>query len=229
MNYRYAVLSDLRVPFEDSRALASLLSFLAAYRPDQVVILGGLVDDAAANADRAEVMARALANVVDPLRRCMDRRVVLLGDQCPDLPGVEWGPGITTFAPGWTMFAHQEVEKHDIYSGLPGASALKLAKRLGASVVMGSTGRLGKGSYSVGYDGEINSTVTGVEVGHLSDPLAEKHRQASTEQRWQQGFALVEVSGGTVSVEPIRMNRRGQFTVGSQRYAPPQRAPAARR
>lgn len=137
------------------------------------------------------------------------------------VPGVTWWSDWYDVVPGWVM-THAQSDRVQI-SRIAGNTALNTAKRIGCSAILGRTRRLGKGSHSVGYEGRIVSTHTGVEVGHLMDSKAAKRREEGNEQNCQQGFALIEVSDHKVAVKPI-MIKHGQFVVRGVIYgAPPVR------
>lgn len=210
MAYRGVVVSDLRVPFTDWRAVNSLLGFITEYQPDDVVILGGLVDEDAAATDPDGAADLVTTRLVEPLHSRANTRVVQLGPMCIDLPGIEQGPEFSELIPGWFLVANTATTKHAVASSIPANTALRFAKRLGKSVVIGGTCRLGAATWSTGYDGAISFSVTGVEVGNLLDPLAAKHRPTGLAESWQQGFGLIDTSGDPV-VQPIRINRRGRI------------------
>jgi hypothetical protein len=235
MNRRYVVLSEIRVPHEDWRAIQSVTRFVSDSQPDEVVILGGLMDVEAAGLEpegTAEYLVRA---VIESLRESFDGRLVVLDPEhnAIDLgvPGVTWCSDWYEVVPGWVM-THGQSDCVQI-SSIPGNTALNIAKRIGRSTIVGRTCRLGKASYSVGYGGRSVRTLTGVEVGHLMNSKAVRYREERSGQRWQQGFALVEASDHEVSVKPISI-KNGQFVVQGVFYAAPpvrsgSRAPSAAR
>lgn len=124
-------------------------------------------------------------------------------------------PDFYNFAPGWLM-------THGHLGGIrltqnAGATALGAAKKLGASVIMGHTHRLGIGSYSTGYGGTVSQTLTGMEVGNLMDMKQAGYLKGAA-GNWQQGFGLVHVDGKHVQATPIRISGR-KFVVDSVTYA----------
>jgi predicted RecA/RadA family phage recombinase len=121
-----------------------------------------------------------------------------------DCEGVELS-NTYTLVPGWTVLYGDNVAVAD--SDVPGNSALKIAKRLGVSVIVGHTRRLGKGTYIVTNADGVSYTVTGVEIGNLVD---HRHMEKNGHSRqWQQGFAILETDGSSVSAEciPLSANR----------------------
>ncbi|SDG48399.1 hypothetical protein SAMN05216377_11284 [Pseudonocardia oroxyli] len=103
------------------------------------------------------------------------------------------------FHPGWIACCGDAL-RLDQQAGL---TALNGAKRFGKNVICGHTHRLGKISYSEGYEQNITRTLTGVEVGHLSD---RRHVESSNSQ---QGIAIGEVVDGELIVTPIPARRKG--------------------
>ena len=106
-------------------------------------------------------------------------------------------------APGWTVLYGDDVAVADSMG--PGNSALRIAKHLGVSVIVGHTMRLGKGTYTVMNADDVSYTVTGVEVGHLVDQRYSEKVNGRT-QGWQQGFAVLETDGSNVSAECITLS-----------------------
>lgn len=118
-------------------------------------------------------------------------------------------PDFYAFAPNWVM-THGHLGGIRI-SPIAGNTALNAAKRMGVSVIMGHTHRLGMISHSVGYDGAVVQTLTGVEVGNLMNMKAAGYLRKGA-GNWQQGFALVHVARKNVQAQPIPITG-GQFTV----------------
>lgn len=76
---------------------------------------------------------------------------------------------------------------------------------------MGHTHRLGIGSHTTGYGGEVGKTVTGMEVGNLMNMKLATYLKGGT-GNWQQGFGLLTVDGKHVRPELIPITG-GRFTV----------------
>lgn len=123
--------------------------------------------------------------------------------------GVTKLPDFYAFAPNWVM-THGHLGKISL-SRIAGNTALGAAKKMGVSVIMGHTHRLGIGHHSTGYGGEIKKTVTGVEVGNLMDMRQAKYLDGGTAD-WQQGFAIAHVDGNHVRTEIIPIQAR-KFSV----------------
>jgi predicted phosphodiesterase len=129
--------------------------------------------------------------------------------------GIELLPSFYRFAPGWTMtHGHKGMIS---LSRIAGNTALNAAKKFGDSVIMGHTHRLGIGSHSTGYDGEVK-TLTGFEVGHLMNPkLASAQYLKGGTANWQQGFGLANVDGRHVHASAVPILGR-KFIVDGTTY-----------
>ena len=128
--------------------------------------------------------------------------------------GVEVAPVFYEIAPGWiSTHGHKGGIR---LSPIAGNTATNAAKKFGKSVVMGHTHRLGIGAFSNGYDGKIDRTVFGMEVGNLMDMKQASYLKGGT-ANWQQGFGILDVDGKIVkpSVVPIT---KGGFTVGGETW-----------
>lgn len=124
-------------------------------------------------------------------------------------------PDFYKFAPGW-VFTHGHLGGISL-SRIAGNTALNAAKKLGVSVVMGHTHRLGTGAHSTGYGGVINSTLTGMEVGNLMNMKDAGYLKGAA-GNWQQGFGVVHVDGNHVQATPVRISGR-KFSVDGVSYA----------
>lgn len=118
-------------------------------------------------------------------------------------------PDFYEFAPNWVM-THGHLGKVSV-SPIAGNTALNAAKKFGASVVMGHTHRLGIGSHTTGYDGEVTRTVTGMEIGNLMNMRLATYLKGGT-ANWQQGFGIVHVDRRHVQVEAVAISG-GRFSV----------------
>lgn len=128
--------------------------------------------------------------------------------------GISVLPDFYEFAPN-TVTTHGHLGGINV-SRIAGNTALNASRKFGASVVMGHTHRLGKGAHSVGYDGKIRQTLTGVEVGNLMNMKRAGYLKGGT-ANWQQGFAVAYVDGKHVDVQPVAINA-GKFTVEGKTY-----------
>ncbi len=131
---------------------------------------------------------------------CIERLVQLNGCDNVELSAMH------ILAPGWTVLYGDNIAVAD--SEVPGNSALKIAKHLGVSVIVGHTMRLGKGTYTVMNADDVSYAVTGVEVGNLVDQRRTVKMDGRA-QGWRQGFAILETDGSSVSAEciPLSANR----------------------
>lgn len=127
---------------------------------------------------------------------------------------IEVLPEVYRFAPGWVMtHGHRQGIR---LSNIPGNTATNAAKRLGVSVIMGHTHRMGIGGHTVGHDGIVVRKFTGVEVGNLMDMRKASYLKGGT-ANWQRGFAVVDVEGKFVAPQlvPIEGNK---FIVDGKTY-----------
>ena len=124
-------------------------------------------------------------------------------------------PDFYKFTDGW-VFTHGHLGGISL-SRIAGNTALNAAKKLGVSVIMGHTHRLGIGSHSVGYGGTINQTLTGMEVGNLMDMKSAGYLKGAA-GNWQQGFGVVHVDGKHVQATPVRISGK-KFVVDGVTYS----------
>jgi hypothetical protein len=109
---------------------------------------------------------------------------------------VTWHPSMWEFAPGWVL-AHGD---EGSMSRIPGSTALNLAKRIGSSVICGHTHRAGVQHHTLGFSGQVKSTLFGVEVGHLMDPAKVSYLRTGLGD-WAQAFATLRIYKGSVYPE----------------------------
>lgn len=124
---------------------------------------------------------------------------VLLGF---DKLGIVQLPDVAPFANGWVT-THGDVVSRSL-SRTAGNSALIQARRVGRSVIMGHTHRLGVVSETL-----AGKTLTGVETGHAMDL-----RKASyiSYPNWQAGFVAFELEDNRVKkVLPVKLSSRGEI------------------
>lgn len=123
--------------------------------------------------------------------------------------GVTLLPEFNDFAPGWsTTHGHRGGIK---LSQIGGQTALNAAKRIGRSIVMGHTHRMGVSAHTTGKGGSVERTVWGVEVGNLMDMRKAQYLKGATAQ-WQQGFAVLDIEGASVQAQTIAITG-GKFIV----------------
>jgi hypothetical protein len=120
-----------------------------------------------------------------------------------DKLGIHQLPDVAPFASGWVS-THGDVVARTL-SKSAGSSALIQAKRVGKSVVMGHTHRLGLVSETL-----AGKTLTGVETGHMMDL-----RKASyvAYPNWQAGFVAFELEENRVQhIRLVKLNSSGRIT-----------------
>lgn len=125
-----------------------------------------------------------------------------------DSHGVELIKGFYEFTDDWVM-THGHLGF--TLSQLAGRTALLAAKKIGKSVIMGHTHRLGFTAESSGYNGNVH-TYWGMEVGHIMD-LSKAHYLKHGAANWQQGIGIVYVSGNDVTPIAVPISKEGTFTV----------------
>ena len=248
------ILSDCQLPYEDKRAVAAVIRFIAEYNPDEIVHIGDVMDypqpsrwtKGTAGEFEGSVFRDsqyAKDNFLDPLRNAYDgpigflegnhdlRARVYLARYAPALAesgafnfeslldfksyNIKKLPEFYKFAPNWIM-THGHLGGLSI-SRIGANTALNAAKKLGVSVIMGHTHRLGISSESKGFDGQVIQTLTGMEVGNLMN-MRKAHYLKGAAGNWQQGFGLVHITGKHVHAQPIAINA-GKFTVEGMVYA----------
>jgi len=118
------------------------------------------------------------------------------------------------FSPGWVM-AHGD-EGNLVQTA--GGTALSLARKVGKSIVCGHTHRFGMQHEAKGFNGQINQTLVGIEVGHLMDIKKASYLKTGA-ANWQQGFVILNIDEKKKvhpTLVPI-INR--SFIVEGERYA----------
>ena len=123
--------------------------------------------------------------------------------------GIDLLPEFHKVAPGWiTTHGHRGGIN---LSQIAGNTALNAAKKFQTSVIMGHTHRMGIGSHTFGYGGNVARTVTGMEVGNLMNMKLATYLKGGT-GNWQQGFGLLTVDGQSVKPETVPISG-GKFSV----------------
>lgn len=119
-----------------------------------------------------------------------------------DKLGINQMPDIAPFAKGWVS-THGDVITRTL-SKSAGSSALIQARRVGKSVVMGHTHRLGLVSETTG-----GRTLSGVETGHGMDL---KKASYVAFPNWQGGFAAFELEENrVVDIKLVRIDASGKM------------------
>lgn len=105
-----------------------------------------------------------------------------------DQLGITYHHKMWEFSPGWVM-AHGD-EGNLVQSA--GGTALSLSRKLGRSTVVGHTHRLGLQHEAHGFNGRIDHTLIGIEVGHLMDIKKASYLKTGA-ANWQQGFVILNI------------------------------------
>ncbi|WP_139335350.1 hypothetical protein [Mycobacterium sp. GA-1841] len=154
----------------EADALAWLARCIADVRPDEVVCF------------------EASIPMLDQLREVYAGPIGIHAGEFDPRHGVIELQDVHSIGPGWvTMCRIDGCEPSEI----AGNTALRAAKALQTSVVLGHTGRLGIGSCTTGYGGEAAWTVTGMEVG-----------------RCEQAVGLLTIDGLNVEPEIVQLRSR---------------------
>lgn len=121
-----------------------------------------------------------------------------------DKLGVRKLPDVAPLARGWVS-THGDVISRTL-SKSAGSSALIQAKRVGRSVVMGHTHRLGLVSETIG--GKI---FTGVETGHMMDLKKASYVQYPN---WQAGFVAFELDelNRVTNIRLVKLDLQGRIS-----------------
>lgn len=158
-------------PEPDTQALGVVMRIVAENHPDELVLF-----------DQSTRLLEMLREVYDgPIG-------AHAGDPDPRF-GVAELPEVYEIAPGWISTARSDGYE---VSTIAGNTAHNAAQKFGKSVVMGHTHKMGLVSYSSGFGGAIDKTVTGMEVGTL---LSRKHARRVA---GQQGFGQLTLDGSYV-------------------------------
>lgn len=126
-------------------------------------------------------------------------------------------PEFYDFAPGWVATHGHRGGIRINSTGAGGATALAGAKKMGKSVVMGHTHRLGVGSFSMGYNNQTTQLLTGFEVGNLMNMKAAGYLKGGA-GNWLQGFGLLHVNGKHVQATPVPITGK-KFIVEGQTFS----------
>jgi len=231
--------SDLQVPYHDTKAVSALSKFIKSYKPDEVVSVGDEMDmqtiskwskstpleyEKSIGKDR-DTTIRVLeslkirhmirSNHTDRLyNTVMMRAPGLLG-----LPELELKNflklkelGITYHEKPYELAPNWLLLHGDEGNVQPtaGATALGLAKRAGSSVVCGHTHRAGLTHYTQSYFGGKPKTIWGLEVGCLMDFKFAKYIRGGL-FTWHKAFGILFVDGNKVTPQLVPVSTEGTF------------------
>lgn len=245
---RIVVVSDLQVPYHHRKAVQNLAKFIRETAPDDVYCVGDVLDSpqisrwtqgqsGSFTADlgkHRDMAVRILEELqVKHLSRSNhdDRIELYVQKQAPGLLGLK---ELTTekflrldeigckfhrkpweFSPGWYLAHGDEGGLHS-HAGM---TALNLAKKFGASVVIGHTHRLGITHDSDSINGKVLRTKVGFETGCLMDLAAADYiRKQGGAANWQLGFGLLYISGTQVQAVPVAIEPDGSFIAEGRRW-----------
>lgn len=124
--------------------------------------------------------------------------------------GITFHKEAFNFAPGWLAM-------HGDESGLrsgAGSTAAGLSAKTGMSVVCGHTHRMGLIPVSESFNGKVNRTRWGFEVGNLMDFKTAKYTKGVA--NWQQGFGAFLIDGKGVHPIPIPIINRKFYFLGTE-------------
>lgn len=232
----YAVINDLQIPYEDKQVVYGLVvPFIRELRPYGIILNGDIVDcysisdfDKSKNADLeeeiegAEKLMKALpdakvkewigGNHEDRARRVAWRNLPMKGliKSFPEAFHIEDN------GYGWREYGdHYNLGKLIVTHGFmvsadSGSSAKRHFTRLGNSVMIGHTHRLGV-FYKTNWRGMHGAWENGC--------LCQLHAEYVQNPDWQQGFSIVQVfPDGFFHVQQIPIIDRHLFFYGSERF-----------
>ncbi len=157
--------------------------------------------------DRLELYLEAKAPALEGLRDLTIEHQLRFHDL-----GITYTRGLVDLAPGWVM-AHGD---EGPLSSIPGQTAIKLARKVGKSVVCGHSHRSGITAESVGYNGRT-STLWGVDCGHMM--ALEKASYLKTGGgNWQQSAGCILYVDRQFVQPHLIPATNGRFIVEGQRY-----------
>lgn len=245
---RIVAISDLQCPFEDKRAVEAVAQFIEDYKPDRVISVGDECDLSpisryvegsqyawTANLDKernrtVEVLKMLQVQHITRSNH-LDRWYAALAK----IPAFHTLPemklekffkfdelGITYHETPWdptgtgtTLLMHGDEGSMNRKAGM---TALGLALRVQRNVICGHTHRQAAIPETFTYLGDKNPReLWGMEAGTLADFNSPGMRYAKF-KNWQQGFAILNVHGKTVTPHPVRINKKA-FIVDGVRYA----------
>lgn len=157
--------------------------------------------------DRLELYLERQAPALAPLRDLTIESQLHL-----DELDIQFNHKLVDLAPGWVM-AHGDEGN---VSAQPGMTALKLARKIGKSVVCGHSHRAGLTAESVGYNGR-NYTLWGVDAGHMMDMNRAGYLKTGA-GNWQQAAGVILYVDGRVVQPSLIPSNTGRFIVEGQKY-----------
>ncbi len=243
---RTVVISDLQVPYHDSKAVRNVAAFIKRWKPDRVATVGdeidlpqlsrwerGLAGEFAGTLDRDRRITQEVlydlrvtdmvrSNHTDRLYTSIKTRLPALA-ALPELQFENW-----LGLPELGIKFHRDpmpIAKGWIVlhgdegqvSQKGGQTALGLAIRHGKSVVCGHTHRGGLASVTASSGGKIGHTLFGLEVGNLMSFSSAKYLKGGS-GNWQQGFGILYVKNKKVAPVFVPIEKDGSFIVEGKTY-----------
>ena len=233
----WVVLNDLQIPFQDKPVLALVLRFIKDLRPHGVILNGDVVDNYSISNFNKDPLKRAdLQREVDEAGALMmqltgheriwlggnheDRLRRYLWDH-PEIAGLEaltfealfnvkkYGFTFYPYGKQW-MLGKLMVTHGFMVRSHSGVSAKAHFERLGTSVLIGHTHRLG-----IYY----KTNVRGQHAAYENGCLCRLDPEYVQSPDWQQGFSVVTVGdGGYFAVQQIPILNRRYLLYGRERY-----------
>ena len=245
---RWLVISDIQCPYQLDSAIKNIKRLAKRERFDSVLVVGDEMDfqtisrwaektplayEQTIHADR-ELCKQILWDLSEYSREChiirsnhSDRlyNTLLKVPGLISLPELQYSQfmgfaemGMTyhktayEFHPGWVL-CHGDEGSMSQHAGV---TSLNLAKKFGKSVIAGHSHRLGMSAYSEGINGH-SRTLYGVEVGNLMDRKKASYIRYGS-ANWQNGFAILEAVGKTLTPTLVPVNKDGSFTALGRYY-----------
>lgn len=244
---RYAVISDLQVPYHSPKMVANVAAFIRKWKPDEVLCVGDeldmpmlgkfnigkpqeVLDDLGADRDLCVQVLYDL-KVTQLVRSNHQQRLYQsIAGRLPallKLPELEYENFLRLpelgikFHPSFYNITKSWVMIHGDEGALKpqgGLTALAGAQRRLKSVIQGHTHRQGISSLTMASGGVITGQITGVEVGHLTDIRSSGMAYAKGTQNWQAGFAILYVDKDKVTPVLVPIEKDCSFVVEGKRY-----------
>lgn len=239
------IVSDMQIPFHDTKAVANLIAFVKEFKPDDVVTIGDEIDfntlsrfaegtpeayeqTLGADRDTAVQVLKDLQVTHMVRSNHSDRMYTQIMRKIPSflsLPELRFERfmrldelGIKFHRKPFAI-APNWLAVHGDQTPIKsqgGLSALEAARRYGRNVISGHTHRMGRSSFTEAYGGKQGRVLHGVEVGNLM--CLAKAGYMKGYANWQTGFAVMYVDGNHVSVDLIYMEKDASFIVAGKRY-----------
>jgi predicted phosphodiesterase len=241
---RILLWSDTHLPYQHKPTVANLLKFVAAYKPDEVLFLGDLIDFKPVARwskdtiwERGELMqkeADEAKKFLGEFREAYSGPAnIVLGNHCE-----RWNNYLTRYAPGlfgldvlrlesvFHFDAFNVKVKPQPYQLGAGVIAIhgKKLTQVAAGSAMKELARHGKSivqghSHRLGIVYETKDRKRfGMECGWLGDIRKASYLEYEGVANWQMGFGLLTIDGSTVTPELIPVESNGSFLVHGKRY-----------